>query len=161
MKDRDQVCAAGNIKVKCNAMRFCAFPCEDWCRGWEGLGFWVARGLGQANPCSLSSASPPFRSGPDAACPTNSPLHSRGQALPNMSDSDSQMTMTPSPDEIADCVLTTFDSLPAKCKPRQRESGSREWIPLSGIVLSRGMVAPMLVQLSPLFTCMLTESPAR
>ncbi|OCL08391.1 hypothetical protein AOQ84DRAFT_340437 [Glonium stellatum] len=43
-----------------------------------------------------------------------------------------------SADAIADCVLSTFDSLPAKRKPRQRDDGAREWVPLSGIVLSKG-----------------------
>ncbi|OCK76698.1 hypothetical protein K432DRAFT_305805 [Lepidopterella palustris CBS 459.81] len=41
---------------------------------------------------------------------------------------------------IADCVLATFDSLPAKRKPRQRDDGAREWVPLSGIVLSKGII---------------------
>ncbi|OCK96011.1 uncharacterized protein K441DRAFT_554588 [Cenococcum geophilum 1.58] len=43
-----------------------------------------------------------------------------------------------SADAIADCVLSTFDSLPAKRKPRQRDDGAREWVPLSGIALSKG-----------------------
>jgi len=42
------------------------------------------------------------------------------------------------PDEVANCVLSAFNALPAKRKPRKREDGSREWVPLSGIVLSRG-----------------------
>ncbi|KZF22175.1 hypothetical protein L228DRAFT_283349 [Xylona heveae TC161] len=46
--------------------------------------------------------------------------------------------MTRFEDQIADTVLETFDALPAKRKPRQREDGSREWVPLSGIVLSKG-----------------------
>ncbi|KAF3006591.1 hypothetical protein E8E13_007046 [Curvularia kusanoi] len=45
--------------------------------------------------------------------------------------------MTPSADAIADCVLQTFERLPDKRKPRSRSDGSREWVPLSGIVLSR------------------------
>jgi len=49
-----------------------------------------------------------------------------------------EVTMTASPDDIAECVLSRFDSLPAKRKPRDREDGGREWVPLSGIVLSRG-----------------------
>lgn len=48
-------------------------------------------------------------------------------------------TMT-DPDAIADCVLSTFDGLPDKRKPRPRNDGSREWVPLSGIVLVKGMV---------------------
>ena len=43
------------------------------------------------------------------------------------------------PDHIADCVLDKFEHLPAKRKPRERDGNSREWVPLSGIVLSRSM----------------------
>ncbi|KAL6704109.1 hypothetical protein ACN47E_008772 [Coniothyrium glycines] len=46
--------------------------------------------------------------------------------------------MTPHPDAIADCVLNTFAQLPGRRKPRPRHDGSREWVPLAGIVLSRG-----------------------
>jgi hypothetical protein len=46
--------------------------------------------------------------------------------------------MTSSADAIADCVLATFEQLPDKRKPRPRTDGSREWVPLSGIVLSQG-----------------------
>lgn len=42
------------------------------------------------------------------------------------------------PDAIADCVLAAFHALPAKCKPRHMAGGRREWVPLAGIVLSRG-----------------------
>ncbi|CAO2653176.1 Nn.00g025870.m01.CDS01 [Neocucurbitaria sp. VM-36] len=41
-------------------------------------------------------------------------------------------------DAIASCVLRTFDQLPDKRKPRPRTDGSREWVPLAGIVLSKG-----------------------
>ncbi|KAJ8108344.1 hypothetical protein OPT61_g8242 [Boeremia exigua] len=44
--------------------------------------------------------------------------------------------MTPSADSIADCVLSTFEQLPDKRKPRLRNDGSREWVPLSGIVVA-------------------------
>ncbi|QDS73879.1 hypothetical protein FKW77_007007 [Venturia effusa] len=40
-------------------------------------------------------------------------------------------------DDIASCVLDTFRKLPAKRKPRQRPNGSREWVPLSGVVLAK------------------------
>ncbi|KXL48388.1 hypothetical protein M433DRAFT_69883 [Acidomyces richmondensis BFW] len=46
--------------------------------------------------------------------------------------------MPPHPDAIADCVLATFHSLPAKCKPRTLADGRRECVVLAGIVLSRG-----------------------
>ncbi|XPT04200.1 tRNA(Ala)(adenine(37)) deaminase [Ascochyta lentis] len=45
--------------------------------------------------------------------------------------------MTPDADAIADCVLSTFDQLPDKRKPRPRNDHSREWVPLSGLVLSK------------------------
>ena len=40
-------------------------------------------------------------------------------------------------DAIAECVLKAFDDLPASRKPRNRED-AHEWVPLSGIVVSRG-----------------------
>ena len=40
-------------------------------------------------------------------------------------------------DQIARSVHGTFDSLPAKCKPRKSTSGVSEWIPLSGIAIVR------------------------
>ncbi|KAJ5058090.1 hypothetical protein J3E72DRAFT_246274 [Bipolaris maydis] len=46
--------------------------------------------------------------------------------------------MAPDPDAIARCVLDTFDSLPDKRKPRPRSHGAREWVPIAGIVLSKG-----------------------
>ncbi|KAF3038366.1 hypothetical protein E8E12_008503 [Didymella heteroderae] len=46
--------------------------------------------------------------------------------------------MNPDADAIADCVLETFAQLPDKRKPRPRTDGSREWVPLSGIVLAKG-----------------------
>lgn len=48
------------------------------------------------------------------------------------------MTAMTDPDAIADCVLSTFDQLPDKRKPRARHDGAREWVPLSGVVLSKG-----------------------
>lgn len=49
-----------------------------------------------------------------------------------------QTTMAPDSDSIADCVLEAFDKLPEKRKPRPRSPGAREWVPLAGIVLSKG-----------------------
>lgn len=40
-------------------------------------------------------------------------------------------------DAVAECVLRAFEALPAKAKPRTYPNGSREWVPLSGIVVSR------------------------
>ena len=41
-------------------------------------------------------------------------------------------------DRLAECVLQAFEALPAKCKPRPRNDGAREWIPLSGIIFAKG-----------------------
>ncbi|KAF2249097.1 hypothetical protein BU26DRAFT_427585 [Trematosphaeria pertusa] len=49
--------------------------------------------------------------------------------------------MTPDADAIANCVLSAFDELPEKRKPRPRGDGSREWVPLAGIVLVKGTAA--------------------
>ncbi|EME49525.1 hypothetical protein DOTSEDRAFT_58742 [Dothistroma septosporum NZE10] len=50
--------------------------------------------------------------------------------------------MTPShdPNSIAGCVLDTFDTLQPRYKPRTLPHRQREWVPLAGIVLSRGHV---------------------
>jgi tRNA-specific adenosine deaminase 1 len=46
--------------------------------------------------------------------------------------------MSTDADSVASCVLATFDQLPEKRKPRPRNDGFREWVPLAGIVLSKG-----------------------
>jgi tRNA-specific adenosine deaminase 1 len=38
---------------------------------------------------------------------------------------------------VTKCVHDAFRLLPAKAKPRSYPDGSREWVPLSGFVLSR------------------------
>jgi tRNA-specific adenosine deaminase 1 len=43
-------------------------------------------------------------------------------------------------DAIANAVLEVYESLPIKCKPRQRGNGVGEWVPLAGIVLSQGIL---------------------
>jgi hypothetical protein len=48
------------------------------------------------------------------------------------------LPITPDADAIADCVLSTFASLPEKRQPRARGDGAREWVPLAGIVLAKG-----------------------
>lgn len=40
-------------------------------------------------------------------------------------------------ERVAHTVLTHFDSLPRSCKPRTLADGTREWVPISGIVLAR------------------------
>ena len=66
------------------------------------------------------------------------------EALPTSSSrsSDLHFAMTPSHDRnsIADCILNAFNALPQKCKPRTLSDGRREWVPLAGIVLSKGNV---------------------
>lgn len=42
-------------------------------------------------------------------------------------------------DRIAELVLAQFESLPAKSKPTDGGGGNREWVPLSGVVLIRGI----------------------
>lgn len=37
-------------------------------------------------------------------------------------------------DDIADVVLKQFHALPKKAKPIDRGGGTKEWVPLSGIV---------------------------
>jgi hypothetical protein len=43
------------------------------------------------------------------------------------------------PTRVAALVHAHFDTLPAHYKPRTRDDGSTEWIPMSGIVAVRGM----------------------
>ena len=40
---------------------------------------------------------------------------------------------------IARLVHAHFDGLPARSKPSIRPDGTREWIPMSGIVIVKGM----------------------
>ena len=42
-------------------------------------------------------------------------------------------------DQIADVVLAKFETLPAKSKPTNDTDGIRNWVPLSGIVISTGI----------------------
>ncbi len=42
-------------------------------------------------------------------------------------------------ERIAASALRTFDDLPKKSKPRTHPDGSREWVPMSGIMLVRGI----------------------
>jgi tRNA-specific adenosine deaminase 1 len=41
-------------------------------------------------------------------------------------------------ERISILALQTFDTLPTKSKPRIYPDGSREWVPMSAIVLVRG-----------------------
>ena len=54
-----------------------------------------------------------------------------------------QMSASPTTDEIATAVITAFEKLPKKNKPRTRDDGTTEWIPLAGIVLEdEGLFCP-------------------
>lgn len=46
--------------------------------------------------------------------------------------------MTSEADAIARVVLEKFDRLPSRRKPRVRDNGAREWVPLSGIAAKHG-----------------------
>jgi hypothetical protein len=48
---------------------------------------------------------------------------------------DRKKGQTQLPSRIATLVHAHFDALPARCKPRTRGDGCKEWIPMSGIVL--------------------------
>ncbi len=50
--------------------------------------------------------------------------------------------MTKLEDQVTDEVLTKFNALPAKSKPRNNATGLREWVPLSGIVFTNGKLLP-------------------
>lgn len=50
----------------------------------------------------------------------------------------------PLPTRIAALVHAHFDALPAHYKPRTRDNGSREWIPMSGFVAVQGMSRSVL-----------------
>jgi hypothetical protein len=41
-------------------------------------------------------------------------------------------------DAVANAVIKRFDALPAKSKPAVQVGEVRHWVPLSGIVVSRG-----------------------
>lgn len=44
---------------------------------------------------------------------------------------------------IASLVHDQFNALPARCKPTIHPDGSREWIPMSGIVVVKGMLCQL------------------
>ncbi|KAF2101278.1 adenosine-deaminase domain-containing protein [Rhizodiscina lignyota] len=58
------------------------------------------------------------------------------------------------PDDIANCVLAAFEALPPKFKPRERAQGKREWVPLSGIVLSSELEPLTCVALATGMKCL-------
>ncbi|GAM39169.1 hypothetical protein TCE0_034r10492 [Talaromyces pinophilus] len=57
---------------------------------------------------------------------------------------------------IAALVHAHFDALPARYKPRTRDDGSREWIPMSGFVVVQGQDTP-----SETLTCVAIATGAR
>jgi tRNA-specific adenosine deaminase 1 len=59
-----------------------------------------------------------------------------------MSESESS---APLPSRIASLVHAHFDALPTRSKPSIFPDGSREWIPMTGIVVVIGMFLVSLV----------------
>src|SRR3954470_8613221 len=49
-------------------------------------------------------------------------------------------------EQIAHLALDTFDKLPSKCRPRTMADGSREWTPMSAIILYRTWNVESLVE---------------
>jgi len=66
----------------------------------------------------------------------------------------------PLPTRIAAFVHAHFDALPARYKPRTRDDGSREWIPMSGFVVVQGMLGSVL-KILQISICLLTEKKGR
>lgn len=56
----------------------------------------------------------------------------------NVKSIDKLLEMVASEDNIVEAVLGKFEALPARCKPQNRGNGIQEWVPLSGIVITRG-----------------------
>ncbi len=58
-------------------------------------------------------------------------------------------------ERIAASALRTFDDLPKKSKPRIHPDGSREWVPMSAVVLVCGIYSKLASQISTtaLLTC--------
>ena len=56
----------------------------------------------------------------------------------SLMSTDKYMRIGKVADDIARCVITAFQSLPAKAKPRRLDNGRKEWVPLAGIVLRKG-----------------------
>lgn len=57
---------------------------------------------------------------------------------------DSETLDTPLSSRIASLVHAHFDALPARSKPSTFPDGSREWIPMTGIVAVKGNFAVVL-----------------
>lgn len=53
------------------------------------------------------------------------------------------------PSRIASLVHTHFDALPSRSKPTIYPDGSREWVPMSAIVVSKGMYSNFYTSLFP------------
>lgn len=97
--------------------------------GWE-----CQAGVQPAGPSSMCT--PPGRA--ISEDPAQSPGSAHSRQMPHRLPFLSLSNMPPAPDDVQACVLCAFDALPAKCKPRARDSTAREWVPLAGIVLSKG-----------------------
>lgn len=51
------------------------------------------------------------------------------------------------PSRIATLVHEHFDALPTRSKPTIHPDGSREWIPMSGMVIAKGIPAAVKMEL--------------
>ncbi len=56
----------------------------------------------------------------------------------NLKSIEKLLGMVAPEDNIIEAVLSKFEALPARCKPQNRGNGIQEWVPLSGIVITRG-----------------------
>ncbi|KAI9881143.1 MAG: hypothetical protein M1830_008301 [Pleopsidium flavum] len=57
-------------------------------------------------------------------------------------------------EDVVDAVIKTFDGLPLNFKPRIRNEGKQEWVPLSGIVILKGGTEPICVSLATGMKCL-------
>ncbi|KAF3921436.1 hypothetical protein ABW21_db0203844 [Orbilia brochopaga] len=55
-------------------------------------------------------------------------------------------------ERVARLALDTFDALPARCKPRTDQSGVREWVPMSAVILAQYDASPPALHLASLAT---------
>ncbi|KAK6340985.1 hypothetical protein TWF696_009297 [Orbilia brochopaga] len=55
-------------------------------------------------------------------------------------------------EQVAQLAFDTFESLPARCKPRTDQSGIKEWVPMSAVILAQNNISPPVLQLAALAT---------
>lgn len=67
--------------------------------------------------------------------------------------------MEPLSSRITSLVHSHFDALPARSKPNIFPDGSREWIPMTGIVAVKGMYILDFILLESLHECLIDIVP--